>query len=82
VESQACWARTIIRASTTMWWSRESPLTTTAAPVRVGITLPDDGPTYYDVPPEFHVAPGYRYTVVDNEPVIVDHTYHVVEVIE
>lgn len=50
-------------------------------PVRVGIVLPGDGPTYYDVPPEYHVAPGYRYTVVDNEPVLVDRSYRVVEVI-
>lgn len=51
-------------------------------PVRVGIILPDDGVSYYDVPPEYHVAPGYRYTVIDNEPVIVDRSHRVVEVID
>jgi hypothetical protein len=49
--------------------------------VQVGVILPDEEITYYDVPPDFHVAPGYRYTVVDNEPVIVDHSRRVVEVI-
>jgi hypothetical protein len=51
-------------------------------PVRVGVILPEEGVTYYDVPPEYHVAPGYRYTVVDNEPVLVDSHYRVVEVID
>ncbi|MGA3302898.1 MAG: DUF1236 domain-containing protein [Methylovirgula sp.] len=51
-------------------------------PVRVGVILPDEDIHYYDVPPEFHVAPGYQYTVIDNEPVIVDHSRRVVEVID
>lgn len=50
--------------------------------VAVGVVLPEEGITYYDVPPEYHVAPGYRYTVVDNEPVLVDRHYRVVEVID
>lgn len=53
-----------------------------SGPVRVGVILPEAGVTYYDVPPEYHVAPGYRYTVVDNEPVLVDSHYRVVEVID
>jgi hypothetical protein len=61
---------------------RHIPSYAYSGPVRVGVVLPEDGVTYYDVPPEYHVAPGYRYTVVDNEPVIVDRGYRVVEVIE
>src|SRR3569833_3173140 len=33
--------------------------------VRVGAVLPESGVTYYDVPAEYHVRPGYRYTVVN-----------------
>ena len=51
--------------------------------VRVGAVLPDEGVTYYDVPEEYHVRGGYRYTVVNDEPVLVDpHTRRIVEVIE
>jgi hypothetical protein len=53
-----------------------------SCPVRVGVILRQEGVTYYDVPPEYHVGPGYRYTVVDNEPVLVDRFYRVVEVID
>jgi hypothetical protein len=49
--------------------------------VIVGDVLPPDV-VYYDVPPEYGVRE-YRYTVVDNEPVLVDpHTRRVVEVID
>ena len=51
-------------------------------PVRAGVVLPDDY-TYYDVPERFHAQPGYRYTVVNHRPVIVEpRTRRVVEVIE
>jgi hypothetical protein len=49
--------------------------------VIVGDVLPEEGVTYYPVPPEYGVTQ-YRYTVVDNEPVLVDpSTRRVVEVI-
>ena len=51
-------------------------------PVRAGVVLPDEY-TYYDVPERFHVRPGYRYTVINRHPVIVDpSSRRVVEVIE
>ena len=40
--------------------------------VAVGTVLPEAGVTYYDVPAEYHVRPGYRYTVVNDRPVIVE----------
>ena len=44
--------------------------------------LPDDGVTYYDVPPEYGVR-DYRYTVVNGRTVLVDpRTHRVVEVVE
>jgi uncharacterized protein YcfJ len=39
--------------------------------VRVGSVLPESGVTYYDVPAEYKVK-GYRYTVVNNTPVLVE----------
>src|SRR5690348_18384885 len=33
--------------------------------VRVGVALPREGVTYYEVPAEYHVAPTYRYTYVN-----------------
>jgi uncharacterized protein YcfJ len=39
--------------------------------VRVGSVLPESGVTYYDVPTEYKVK-GYRYTVVNNTPVLVE----------
>ena len=54
-----------------------------AEPLRAGVVLPEAGVRYYDVPAEYRVGPGYRYTVVNDMPVIVDpHTRRVVEVIE
>ena len=50
--------------------------------VRVGTVLPEAGVTYYDVPAEYK-APGYRYTVVNDRPVIVEpRTHRVVEIID
>jgi len=49
--------------------------------VVVGAELPGTV-TYYDVPREYGVKE-YRYTVVNDTPVLVDpHTHRVVEVIE
>lgn len=40
-------------------------------PVAVGTVLPADGVTYYNVPAEYGMT-GYRYTVVNDQPVIVE----------
>ncbi len=51
-------------------------------PVRVGAVLPESDVEYYPVPREFGATP-YRYTVVDDEPVLVDpHTRRIMQVIE
>ena len=50
--------------------------------VRVGVVLPEEGVTYYEVPAEFH-APGYRYTYVHERPVIVEpRSRRIVEIID
>lgn len=50
--------------------------------LRVGTVLPESGVTYYEVPAEYRVT-GYRYTVVNERPVLVDpRTRTVVQVIE
>jgi Protein of unknown function (DUF1236) len=50
--------------------------------VRVGAVLPEAGVTYYEVPQEYGVRE-YRYTVVNDRPVLVDpHTRRIVEVVE
>jgi hypothetical protein len=54
-----------------------------ADPLEVGAELPMEGITYYDVPPEYHVAPGYRYTIVNDHTVLVDpRTRRVIQVID
>ena len=51
--------------------------------LRVGAILPESGVSYYDVPPEYKVRPGYRYTIVNDRTVLVDPvTRRVVEVID
>lgn len=51
-------------------------------PLRAGAVLPEDY-SYYPVPERYHVAPSYRYTVVNRRPVIVEpRTRRVIEVIE
>jgi Protein of unknown function (DUF1236) len=45
--------------------------------MRIGAILPSDGIEYYDVPPEFGVN-RYRYTVVNNEAVLVDPQSHAI----
>ena len=50
--------------------------------VRVGAELPEAGVTYYDVPQEYGVRE-YRYTVVNDRPVLVDpRTRRIVQVVE
>ena len=51
-------------------------------PLAAGAILPEDY-TYYDVPEDYHVKRGYRYTVVNHRTVLVDPaTRRVVEVVE
>jgi Protein of unknown function (DUF1236) len=51
--------------------------------VRVGGVLPERGVTFYEVPREYHVRPGYRYTIVNDRPVIVEPgSRRIVEIIE
>jgi len=51
--------------------------------VRVGVVLPESGVTYYDVPAECRAPPGYRYTIVNDRPVLIEpRTRRIVEVIE
>ncbi len=47
----------------------------------MGTTLPSSGVTYYDVLDDYRVKPGYRYTVVNKQPVLVDRSHRIVEVI-
>ena len=50
--------------------------------VRVGADLPSSGVTYYEVPREYGVTQ-YRYTVVNDRPVLVDPgTHRIVQVID
>jgi len=51
-------------------------------PVSVGTVLPDSGVTYYDVPQEYG-ATDYRYTVVNERPILVEpRTRRVMQVID
>ena len=53
-----------------------------AEPVEVGMVLPSRGVVYRNIPTEYG-APGYRYTIVNDEAVIVEpRTRRVVEIIE
>jgi hypothetical protein len=50
--------------------------------VRVGAVLPEQGVTYYDVPPEYGVRE-HRYTVVNGRTVLVEpHSRRIVEIVE
>ena len=50
--------------------------------VVVGAKLPSSGVTYYEVPQEYGVTK-YRYTIVNEQPVLVDPgTHTIVEVIQ
>ena len=56
---------------------------TYAKPVRPGMILPQNGLVYYRVPPEYGVAPGYRYTIINQHAVLVDpRTRRIVQVID
>jgi hypothetical protein len=49
---------------------------------RIGAVLPEQGVTYYEVPAEYGVT-GYRYTYVNDRPVLVDpRTRQIVQIIE
>ncbi|MGL5164959.1 MAG: DUF1236 domain-containing protein [Afipia sp.] len=51
-------------------------------PVRVGTVLPESGVTYYDVPQRYG-ATSYRYTVVNDRPILVEpRTRRVMQVID
>jgi hypothetical protein len=50
--------------------------------VRVGTVLPSDGVTYYEVPAEYGVS-GYRYTIVNERPVLVEPgSRRIVEIVD
>ena len=50
---------------------------------RVGAVLPESGVVYYDVPADYHVTGGYRYTYVNDRPVLVDpRTRQIVQIID
>lgn len=58
------------------------PSYTYSEQVRVGAVLPSSGVTYYEVPAEYGVS-GYRYTVVNDRPVLVEPgSRRIVEVID
>jgi hypothetical protein len=62
--------------------TQKRPSYTYAQPLSVGVELPSDGVTYYEVPAEYG-ATQYRYTVVNNRTVLVDpRTRRVVQVID
>ena len=51
--------------------------------LRVGVVLPEAGVTYYEVPAEYHAPPGYRYTIVNDRPVLIEsRTRRIVEIVE
>ena len=51
--------------------------------LRDGAILPEEGVTYYNVPSEYRVRPGYRYTVVNDHPVLVDPvTRRIVQILD
>ena len=50
--------------------------------VDVGAVLPDDGVTYYAVPPEYDV-PVYKYAIVNGQTVLVDpQTHRIMQIVE
>lgn len=49
--------------------------------VRAGVILPEAGVEYYEVPAEYRVPAGYRYTVVNGRPVLIEaRTRRIVDV--
>jgi uncharacterized protein YcfJ len=51
--------------------TQKAPSYTYKEEVRVGAVLPESGVTYHEVPAEYKVK-GYKYTVVNNTPVLVE----------
>jgi uncharacterized protein YcfJ len=51
--------------------TQKAPSYTYKEEVRVGAVLPESGVTYYEVPAQYKVK-GYKYTVVNNTPVLVE----------
>jgi uncharacterized protein YcfJ len=51
--------------------TQKAPSYTYKEEVRVGAVLPEAGVTYHEVPAEYKVK-GYKYTVVNNTPVLVE----------
>ena len=50
--------------------------------IRIGTVLPEQGVTYYEVPPEYGVR-DYRYTIVNGRTVLVEpRTRRIVEIVE
>jgi hypothetical protein len=65
----------VVREGVPSYRIREDP--------RVGYVLPEPGIALYDLPRTYRVRPGYRYTVVNGVPVIVEpRSRRVVEVID
>ena len=61
--------------------TQKAPSYTYKEEVRVGAVLPESGVTYHEVPAEYKVK-GYKYTVVNNTPVLVEpSTRKIVQVI-
>jgi hypothetical protein len=51
--------------------------------LRVGAVLPNEGVTYYEVPPEYAGAREYRYTIVNGHTVLVDpRTHTIVQIVD
>ncbi len=70
------------RRSATMRWRSTCGPHRYAEPVVVGTVLPSRGIIYHRVPTEYG-APGYRYTIVNDQPVLVEpRTRRVIEVID
>ena len=62
--------------------SRQVPSYRYNSDVRVGVSLPSSGVTYYDVPEEYGVT-NYRYTVVNDRTVLVDpNSGRIIQIIE
>lgn len=51
--------------------TQKAPSYTYKEEVRVGAVLPESGVTYHEVPAQYKVK-GYKYTVVNNTPVLVE----------
>ncbi len=71
-----------VRASASTSFRNASLSYAIESPVRVGTILPESGVTYYDVPQQYG-ATSYRYTVVNDRPILVEpRTRRVMQVID